>query len=156
MFKKLEIPGLKFVPYEYENKTSKFDLTLIGVEVEERIAVSRLNTVQNYLKRKPSNGLFIYFKNIVNGVIENKDRRISDFEIITEEEKKRILFDFNNTEAEYPKIKPSTDYLKNRWKEPRIALRLFGPRANIAEYGQRYGMITYHELNEQSGDWPGC
>ena len=36
-FQEIEIPGLKLVPYEYENKTSKFDLTLTGVEVEEKL-----------------------------------------------------------------------------------------------------------------------
>ena len=56
-------------------------------------------------KRETIERFIVYFKNIVRGIVENKDQRISDLEIITEEEKRRILFDFNDTEGEYPKDK---------------------------------------------------
>jgi hypothetical protein len=46
-------------PYEYENETSIFDLTLIGVETGEKHSLN-LSIVLNYLKGKPSNGLWFF------------------------------------------------------------------------------------------------
>ncbi|HLP62423.1 MAG TPA: amino acid adenylation domain-containing protein, partial [Candidatus Deferrimicrobium sp.] len=100
----IKIPGLKLAPYEYENKTSKFDLTLTGIETQEKLLfIFQYST--KLFKEETINRFIGYFKNIINNVILDKDREISDFEIITEKEKKQILFEFNNTEAEYPKDK---------------------------------------------------
>ncbi|MCU0289179.1 MAG: amino acid adenylation domain-containing protein, partial [Acidobacteria bacterium] len=100
----INIPGLKLTPYPYENKTAKFDLTLTAIEVEEKLLFN-FSYCTKLFKEETAKRFITYFKKVVNGIIENKDQRISDFEIITEEEKKRILVDFNSTEAGYPKDK---------------------------------------------------
>ncbi|HLP47721.1 MAG TPA: condensation domain-containing protein, partial [Candidatus Kapabacteria bacterium] len=94
----INIPGLKLSPYPYENKTAKFDLTLTALEGEEKLLFN-FEYGTKLFKAETVNRFITCFKNIVNGISENKDRRIADLEIITEEEKKKILFDFNDTEA---------------------------------------------------------
>lgn len=42
------------------------------------------------------------FENVLKQAIGDLNRKLKDFSIITEEEKRKILFDFNNTTADYP------------------------------------------------------
>ena len=47
-----------------------------------------------------------YFQGLIDSIIENPGKMISEIEIIPDDEKKKILYDFNDTAAEYIKIKP--------------------------------------------------
>jgi len=78
----IEIPGLKLNLYEYQNKTSKFDLILHSTLVEDRL----LFTFEYYSKlfaqdtiRRFSN----YFQRIVEQIIENPHQKIADIEILS-------------------------------------------------------------------------
>ncbi|HLP47541.1 MAG TPA: amino acid adenylation domain-containing protein, partial [Candidatus Kapabacteria bacterium] len=166
--KKLEIPGLKLTPYEYENKTTKFDLTLTVMEVEEKLLFTFEYSTK--LFREENIKRFTrYFKNILRGIIKNKDRRISNFEIITEEEKKRILFDFNDTEREYPGDKTihqlfeeqsarTPNHIAIVGADLGVCLDVFGhgqARTNEEEKieEETFGGVhlSYRQLNEQVG-----
>ena len=46
-----------------------------------------------------------HFKGIIQNIIENPETELSQLEIISSEEKNRILYEFNNTAAEYPEYK---------------------------------------------------
>ncbi|UCH96977.1 MAG: AMP-binding protein, partial [Candidatus Aminicenantes bacterium] len=143
----IKIPGLKLVPYEFENKTSKFDLTLTAVEVEEKL-VFCFEYSTKLFKRETIEQFIIYFKNIVRSIVENKNRRISNLEILTEEEKKRILFDFNDTEREYPKDKTIHQLFEEQVERTPDNIALHG--LMITWRHGEVGAITYKELNEKS------
>ncbi|HLP47332.1 MAG TPA: amino acid adenylation domain-containing protein, partial [Candidatus Kapabacteria bacterium] len=155
----INIPGLKLSPYPYENKTAKFDLTLTAVEVEEKLLFN-FEYCTKLFKAETINRFITYFKNVVKDIIDNKDRRIGDFEIITEEEKKHILFDFNNTEAEYPNDKTIHQlFAEQVVRTPdHVAVFSHGPTRtntdNIVLVGADLRVcpncLTYHELNDQS------
>ncbi|MGE5343917.1 MAG: amino acid adenylation domain-containing protein [Candidatus Omnitrophota bacterium] len=90
----LTIPGLKLSPHEYHSRTSKFDLTLSAIETHDRLTFA-FEYSTGLFKRETIERFILYFKTIITGIIENKDRRILDFETITQEDKNRILDDFN-------------------------------------------------------------
>jgi len=102
--KTMEIPGLKLIPYAYENKISKFDLTLFVGEIEEKISL-RLEYCTKLFKKETAERFIRYFKNIIHCVLKNKTQRISEIEILTGEEKNRLLVEFNDTGCDYPKDK---------------------------------------------------
>ncbi len=97
----LEIPGLKLRPYNYENRTAKFDLTLIALEGEESLAFS-FEYCTRLFKRETIKRFVQYFKNTLASVLDGPERRISEIEVITREEKRQILFDFNHEKPAYP------------------------------------------------------
>ncbi|MGD2085114.1 MAG: amino acid adenylation domain-containing protein [Candidatus Aminicenantes bacterium] len=74
------IPGLKFKPYEYENKTAKFDLSFAGTEKDGKVSflveywtkLFRNETVEKY---------FGYFREIITAVIENRNIKLKDIKI---------------------------------------------------------------------------
>ncbi len=142
----INIPGLKLVPYDLENKTSKFDLTLTGMEIEEK-----LEFIFEYCTKlfKPATieRFIIYFKNIVSGVLQDKCKRLSELEILSAEEKSRILYEFNNTAAEFPGDKTIHGLFAEQVENApdRIAVVCGTPAlCGCPVY------LSYRELNEQS------
>jgi amino acid adenylation domain-containing protein len=97
----LEIPGLKISPYQHEHTSAKFDLTLIAREEEEKIYFT-LEYCTALFRDSTARGFVQYFKNTINAALQDPGIKIAGIEIITPREKKRILFDFNNTRKEYP------------------------------------------------------
>ncbi|HLP47528.1 MAG TPA: condensation domain-containing protein, partial [Candidatus Kapabacteria bacterium] len=89
-----------------------------------------------------------HYKGIIQNIIENPETRLSQLEIISTEEKNRILYEFNNTAAEYPADKNIHQLFEEQAaKTPaQIALvghvRLFSP--------VRLVQLTYRQLSEQS------
>ena len=171
----INIPGLKLSPYPYENKIAKFDLSLTAVEVKEKLLFN-LEYCTKLFKEETINRFITYFKNVVNSIIENKERRIFDFEIITEEEKKQILVDFNDTEAEYPKDKTIHQLFEEQAERTPDNISLVGADEGEAKKRRReeekkggvetlratslpkpptHLQITYSQLNEQSNQLAG-
>ncbi|MGE5340424.1 MAG: amino acid adenylation domain-containing protein [Candidatus Omnitrophota bacterium] len=144
----LEIPGLKLTTYEYENKISKFDLTLSGIEVRDKILFT-FEYCNRLFKSETIEQFIVYFKNIINGVITDKDRRISDFEIITKEEKNRILYDFNDTETEYPKEKTIYQLFEEQAARTPDYLALIGS-SFVGADPCVCPQFSYKELNDRS------
>ncbi|HLP61991.1 MAG TPA: amino acid adenylation domain-containing protein, partial [Candidatus Deferrimicrobium sp.] len=100
----VEIPGLKMKSYEHENPKSKFDLSLIAVEAQGKLLFTFEYSTKLF-KQETIERFIVYFENIVSGVLKNKYSALSSLEIIPEAEKRRILFDFNNTASDYPRDK---------------------------------------------------
>ena len=78
--------------------------------------------------------------NIIFQVISNENIKLNDIDIVTPEEKEKLLVEFNNTELEYDKSVPFIKYFEEqaRRKPEDIAL-VFENKT-----------ITYKELNEKS------
>ncbi|MCP4156072.1 MAG: hypothetical protein GY757_50600, partial [bacterium] len=106
-------------PNEMEKTvTSKFDLSLSVIETVDTEyigppgtanAVESMNTIT--IQFEYSTSLFneetikkyiTYFKTIMQNVTREPYKKIGEIEIITREEKNRILYEFNDTAAGYP------------------------------------------------------
>jgi len=93
--------SFKTKPYSHTQHTSRFDLTLSTFEKTSKLLFSfeyctrifKKETIERYAK---------YFINVINSVIEKTDKKICHIEIITEAEKKQILFNFNDTYTPFP------------------------------------------------------
>jgi tyrocidine synthetase III len=96
----LKIPGVKLKPYDYDTKTAKFDLDLNGIEAQEKLLFT-FQYSSNLFKPSTIKRFVIYFKVIVAEILENSIIQIKDIEILSVQEKERLLFDFNNTQANY-------------------------------------------------------
>ena len=90
-----------FVP---DNNISKFDLTLevlpINNEYDLRFEYCTKLFNKDFIQRFSS-----HYINILNAILENIEIKISDIDMLSEEEKNQILYDFNNTTVDYPKDK---------------------------------------------------
>jgi malonyl CoA-acyl carrier protein transacylase len=98
------VKGLTFSPYEFEEQTSKFDLTLYAFEKGEAIEFL-VEYCTRLFKPDTIQRLTWHFKNILKAVIAEPTIKLKDIEIITNREKKQLLEEFNHTYGEYPKYK---------------------------------------------------
>jgi amino acid adenylation domain-containing protein len=99
--KEQEMKDLKVKPYSYESGTSQFDLTLGTTEQEDKLYFS-VKYCTRLFKDKTIVKFINYFKRIIMSVIEDHREKISEIEIVSEEEKNQLLYGFNETEAFYP------------------------------------------------------
>jgi amino acid adenylation domain-containing protein/non-ribosomal peptide synthase protein (TIGR01720 family) len=144
----LEIPGLKIKHYEYESimQTAKFDLTLVGYEsgqtlfftFEYRTTLFKKETIERFSR---------YFKELVSIIPGALERKIADIEIIPGEEKKRILYEFNDTTADYPAEKAIHQLFGEQVEKNQDNVALHGCMDAWIHGGIH---ITYCELNERS------
>jgi amino acid adenylation domain-containing protein len=100
----LEIPGLKLTPYQYETRTSMFDLTLEALEREGQLFFS-FQYCTKLFKPETIERFVRYFNTLVSSVINRPGDKIEEIEILPPQERERILKDFNCTDTDYPRDK---------------------------------------------------
>ncbi|MCP4150500.1 MAG: AMP-binding protein, partial [bacterium] len=100
----LVIPGLKMQPFEMEVSVSKFDITFIAEENEDNLNID-LEYSSELFKEETVLRFISYFKQLTASVLEEREQRISQIEVIPASEKQQLLINFNNTATEYPKEK---------------------------------------------------
>jgi amino acid adenylation domain-containing protein len=135
---KVDIPGLKLEPFPYETMTSKFDLTLQAVEEEEKLLLT-FEYGTALFKEATIERFKGYFKKIVSAIIERPSFMLSEIEIISADEKQRILEDFNNIKGDYPSDKTIHALFEGQAEKAPDRIAIVGMMS-----------LTYRELNEKS------
>ena len=135
----LEIEGLKLKPYEYENTTAKFDITLNAAEVGDKVVFS-LEYCTKLYKKETIERLGRHYIKLLDGICEKPYGKIVDLEILSEEERRTLLHDFNNTAAEYPKDKTIHELFEEQVEKTPDNI------AVVYEDNQ----LTYRKLNQKA------
>jgi len=126
----------------YHNReftTSKFDLTLTVSETGGKIGCV-LEYCTKLFKEETIDRLGVHFRRVVEGVLENPVIKISGIDMLTAEEKETLLYNFNDTEAGYPK-----DLTVHELFERRAAI---SPDSTALVFGEE--KMTYRELNRRA------
>jgi fengycin family lipopeptide synthetase D len=139
--------------------TSKFDMTLYSVESEEELSFA-IVYCSKLFKTESIERFITYFRKIVSLIVKAPGMKLREIEIISEEEKKRLLYDFNDTAADYPKDRTIHElFAKQVEKMPdRAALVGMAPAQgaeNLHAVCRMPYAITYRELNEKSNQLAG-
>ena len=138
-FPGMAIPGLEISDYNKDSAISKFDLRLTTVEKEDYLygtfefsaALFKATTIERFIG---------HFRQIVQSIIENRQTRIANIEIVGNKERELILHDFNNTATVFQEHLLITDLFEEQVKK--------GPqRTAIIANGRSY---SYTWLNESS------
>ncbi|MGD2087370.1 MAG: amino acid adenylation domain-containing protein [Candidatus Aminicenantes bacterium] len=100
-FPKIEVPGIKLEPFEFKkSRIIRYDLEFNGFEKGDRLFF-RVGYRVKLFKEKTIKKLIDSFKNILKQGINNPDIKLSDIEVLSEEEKEQIIFGFNTEKEEY-------------------------------------------------------
>ena len=133
------VEGFSFSNYVRESTVSKFDLSLYAYEKIEGLCFA-LEYRTKLFKKETIERMAGHFINIIRQVVEKPDKKISDIELALEEERHRILNEFNNTVSEY--IGQNTlhqVFEEQAGKTPDNRSVIFGDKH-----------LTYRELNEKT------
>ena len=130
--------GLVMKPENFKITFSRFDLTLLVIEEKEELHLRFIYSTELF-KRETAERFVDYFKKIITTIIENASVKLSDIDIISENERNKLLIDFNNTEVEYYKTNILDLFLDQVARTPN----------NIAlQHGNQ--SVSYKELNDKA------
>ncbi len=135
----IEIDGLKFINYENGNKVSQFDMTFYAFEENREVHI-RIEYCTSLFKQETMEALTGHVSRIIEAVAENCDVRLSDIDILTENEKTQILEEFNNTKVEYTKGKTIHQLFEEQVEK--------NPDGVAVIFREKW--FTYKELNEKA------
>ncbi|MBG9595189.1 hypothetical protein ABE34_23940, partial [Lysinibacillus sphaericus] len=123
---------------------AKFDLTFnveehegqYGVMLEYCTALFKEETVKQILK---------HYEEVLRQVVERQDCLLGQVEMVTEDEKEKILHDFNATKTEYPREKTVVELFEEQEaKTPdRIALVFEGEEVSYRELNERANVLAH-------------
>lgn len=122
---------------ESNTKTAKFNLSL---EVVPDRNLVNLEYRTDLFKDETASRLLNHYMNLLNYVSNHIDDKICDIDMLSQEEKNKILYDFNDTKMEYPRDKTIVDLFEEQVK--------LTPNATAVVFENK--TLTYAELNEKS------
>ncbi|SFJ91368.1 non-ribosomal peptide synthetase [Thermoflavimicrobium dichotomicum] len=103
--KDMELPGLVLRNFDWEYKNTKYDLTWDLSELGyDRLYVS-VEYSTSLFKRETIERMAQHFVHLLRQIVANPEQLLSEFELVTEEEKQQLLFTFNQTDKDFPKDK---------------------------------------------------
>ena len=132
----ITIDNLVFKNYAIEYEISKYDFTLFAVEDKDRINFNFEYSTDLY-KEETIRKLCNHYVNILQSIVNSIDVKLSDIEMITAEEKKKVIEEFNETESVYPSDKTIQELFEEQVER--------NPESIAVVYED--SSLTYRELN---------
>ena len=138
-YKDIKLNNITAKYYIPDAGISKFDLSIETIPSENGLDISfEYNTKlfdEGFIKDMSN-----HYLNIINAIIENADIKISEINILSIEEKNKLLYEFNNNKMDYPKKKNIVQLFEEQVdKYPNNVAVVFEEK-----------QLTYKELNEKS------
>ena len=135
----LKAGGLEFEAIGIESQTEKFDLTLMLDETKEGLSGVLTYSVDLF-NGSTIERILSHWRRILEGMAAKPEARLSELELLDQEEKKRILEEWNATTSEYPKDKTVVDLFEEQVQRSarRVAV-VFGKEE-----------LTYRQLDERA------
>lgn len=132
------LPELEFTPLESGQVSVKFDLVLDAFELEDVF----LNFTYNpdLFEETTIARLGEHFQNLARAVVANADELIERLTLLSESERRYLLYEVNETAADYPRESCLQELF-----EAQVELR---PEAVAVVFADR--QLSYRELNEQA------
>ena len=118
---------------------AKFDLSLFMSEVGDKLAGS-FNYCTDLFNQETIERISRNFEKLLSAIVENSSAKIKDLRVLTDERRKQILIDWNDTKSPYPKDKTIYQLFESQAKK--------NPN-NIAVIFEDQN-LSYKELNKKS------
>src|SRR5207244_225359 len=95
-------PGLKLTQLALDSGTAKFDLTLYGVQNGADLT-ARMEYNTDLFEAATIQRILSHFEVLLEAVVADPDKRLSDLRLLTEPERHQLLVEWNRTQADYPR-----------------------------------------------------
>ncbi len=136
---KIELSNLTASPWVLEDNEGKFDITLLLEQTNNGLAGKWLYNTDlfNSSTIERLNG---HFQNLLESIVTNPQQPISELNILTAKERQQLLFEWNNTQIEYPQ-----DKCIHHWFEEQVEQT---PDAVAVVFEKQ--QLTYRQLNTRA------
>ncbi|MGF7047826.1 surfactin family lipopeptide synthetase A [Paenibacillus sp. DS2015] len=133
------ISDLSITPYPYENRMSKFDLTLQVIE-SETIELE-LEYATQLFTPETAERIIHHFKQLLTHIVQAPENKLSELELLSNDERQQLLEQFNDTAADYQReqtihgwfedmVDRIPDRVAVKFEEERLTYRQLNERAN--------------------------
>ncbi|BAY46373.1 amino acid adenylation domain-containing protein [Scytonema sp. HK-05] len=130
-----ELPGLTLTPYDWDNVTSRFDLTLSISETEQGLqGLWEYNT--DLFDACTISRMSGHFQTLLEGIVANPEQHISELPLLTAAEHHQLLYEWNDTDADYPQDKCIHELFEQLVRTPDAVALMYEEQ-----------QLTYQELN---------
>lgn len=148
-----EIAGLTLRSLEFDSGTSQFDIFLSIGESKEGLT-GFLEYSTDLFDAATITGLIDNFQTLLESIVANPDCRISELPILTTQQRKQLLLEWNNTQTTYPQdaslhqlfewqVQDFPDSLVLIDSSQKITYRQLNQKVNqLAHYLQKLGVTT--------------
>jgi amino acid adenylation domain-containing protein len=150
------LEGLEVTPYSFDIPTSKFDISLITIETSEGF-LFQIEYCTRLFRQETVAQLSRHFVTLLEAVVTHPELALNQVEILSSREKERLIHDFNDTYADYPKDKAIHELFATQVKRTPDHIALMGihethekPKKNHNMSHHNMSYISYKELNEKS------
>ncbi len=134
------------LPRRYENigQSAKFDLTFTAAEIEHK-ALFSIKYCTRLFKKETIQRFITYFKMIIISIINDPHVQLQHIDVLSDNEKEQLLYDFNNTTAEFPIHITIHQLFEEQVEKTPGNSAVIGPSVEGGNI-----QLSYHELNEKS------
>lgn len=109
--KYIKLGDIVLKQYNSENKVSKCDLTLSSIENDKKLSFT-VDYSSKLFNKNTIERLSIHYIKILESITNNNGIKLSEISLMSEQEKNKILYEFNNTKIEYSKYNTIQQILK--------------------------------------------
>ncbi len=141
---KREFGGLKISDFEFDVATSLFDLTFTFTEHEDYLETEiEYNT--DLFNKARIRRMQTHFEELVRSVIADANQPVCALNILSESERRKILYEFNDTARDYPRDKTLSELVEEQakkipdnqavaYQDVILSYRELNTRANLVAY----------------------
>ncbi|MCP4154056.1 MAG: amino acid adenylation domain-containing protein, partial [bacterium] len=142
----IELENLTFKHYEFDMKTAKFDFTLTAAEEKNKLDIT-IEYCTALFKKETMAGISRHYINIAEAVAKTPSILLSQIDMLTAEEKQRLLIEFNDTAAQYPGDKTIHELFEEQAEKTPDTTAIARGRQDAAH---REETLTYSQLNAKA------
>ncbi len=130
---------LEFRSYSIKNKTAQVDLMIGGHEFNQKLGFNLVYATQLFTEETIER-FARHFRQVIGEVVANPGIKLSEIQLLSTQEKERILYQFNQTTSEYEKTKTINQlFAEQALKTPDSVALIY-----------RDQQLTYGELNTRA------
>jgi amino acid adenylation domain-containing protein len=128
-----------------ENRTSKFDLTLVVTDIGEDGIQLEIEYNTDLFEDGSIVRMFGHYRTLLEAITQDPDQRIATIPLLTNAER-RQLADWNNTEVEVPRDTCVQELFEAQVERAphAVAVEFEGKRLTYAELNERANQIAHH------------
>ncbi|MBW7477363.1 non-ribosomal peptide synthase/polyketide synthase [Paenibacillus oenotherae] len=135
-----ELGALQVTPYYSADRTAKFDLTLSVAEQDDQLRLS-IEYRTSLFQKQTIERMAGHLCQLIAEAVSRPEQQLRELEMLTEQERMQVLYDFNDTAAGYPEEQTihslfeeqaanRPDYVAVAFGESRMIYRELNARAN--------------------------
>jgi amino acid adenylation domain-containing protein len=141
----LKLPNLTLERQKDESSTVAFDLSLLLSEQAQGLK-GYLEYSADLFDDGTIERMISHFQTLLEGIVEDPDRRLSELEVLSEAERHRLLFEWNETATEYPRDRCIHTLLEEQAERTpdAVAVTLEDQQLTYRELNRRANQLAHH------------